>query len=174
MPNHCTNTLIITGPDHDRLRFWQAIQDENEPNEKRLADLMPMPDGLTGPDGGWYSWALENWGTKWGDYDHYIAIFGTDYIELGYMTAWGPFEDNFWRHVSSLYPTLNFVVSYDEPGMAFCGASKYHNGETIASKYIDDYTQVIGEPDWDNQDNYSEWCDKLTDLRDSLLEQVDV
>lgn len=120
----------------------------------------------------WYNWALDNWGTKWGDYDHFVAIQGNGYIELGYMTAWGPFADKFWHHVSQQFPTLDFVVSYDESGMAFCGASSYRNGETLAERYVDDYTQLIGVPDWDDTDKVEDWNYQLCDLRDRLTEQV--
>lgn len=116
----------------------------------------------------WWDWALQHWGTKWGDYDHYHASLESDNIDLGYMTAWCPLGGQFWNYVSRQFPTLTFTIVYDEPGMVFCGASSHRNGETLAEQYIDDYSQVIGEPDWDDPDNLQEWSDKLSDLMVTL------
>lgn len=195
MPNHCSNNLTITGDKPELTRLWNAIQLGG--GEIKLTSLFPLPEELENTTHSfghrneteedrdkrivkwnelisryghkdWYEWALANWGTKWGDYDHYRANLNDDSIELGYMTAWGPFEEQFWHHVSKQFPTLTFLVSYDEPGMVFCGASCYRNGATVAEQYIDDYSQVLGEPDWDDQDQWSEWSEKLSDLLATL------
>ena len=166
MPNHCSNSLTVNGPAQDLALFWTAIDDKEQPDQKRLAQLVPMPDELTGPDGGWYSWAIENWGTKWGDYEHCIAIDGPDYLELGYNTAWAPFEDHFWHKVSRMFPTLTFTVSYEESGMVFCGAATYRNGETLASRYVNDYTEIIGALDDEDDEKWEKWQDRLAELRE--------
>ena len=173
MPNDCANNVSIQGDMYDILRFWEAMRDDD--GEQRLVNLVPMPDELNNHDGGWYSWAIENWGTKWGDYDHYVMLFeaGGGYIDMAFLTAWGPFSDAFWHRVSRQFPDLTFIVSYHEPGMVFCGASKYRNGETLAERHIDDYRKVIGEPNWDDADSVARWQDRLTDLRDGIVRSVD-
>lgn len=121
----------------------------------------------------WYDWALDNWGTKWGDFDHYQNIRYVDEHELGYMTAWGPFSDKFWIEVSKKYPELTFTVTYDEPGMCFVGAGKYSNGETLFTCYIDDVTPLLGELDYEDDDARDKWYEAKADLLGSLLEQFD-
>jgi len=172
MPNHCENNVSIEGDMYDLLRFWEAMQYDDE---IRLANLVPMPDGLNDRDGDWCGWAIENWGTKWGDYEHYNMLFSAEggYIDMSFMTAWGPFSDAFWHKVSRRFPNLTFVVSYHEPGMVFCGASKYREGETVAQRHIDDYTKVIGEPNWYDEDSVARWLDRLADLRDGLVRAFD-
>ena len=166
MPNHCENNVSIEGDMYDLLRFWEAMQYDDE---IRLANLVPMPDGLNDRDGDWCGWAIENWGTKWGDYEHSVDIVGPDYLELGYHTAWCPFEDQFWHKVSRMFPTLKFTVSYEESGMVFCGVDSYRNGETLASRYVNDYTEIIGTlEDWEDSEKWEEWQDRLTKLRENL------
>lgn len=125
----------------------------------------------------WYDWALDNWGTKWGDYDHYVSERypgdGDDNEEhhIGYLTAWGPLSDKFWTQVSKQYPELIFSVSYDEPGMDFIGAGKYHNGEVIFDQYIDSVTEILGDLDWDDDEAREKWMDAKSDLLGALFEQ---
>ena len=75
MPNHCENNAVIEGPEKDISRFWEAIQEEvfnttDQPDPKpeiRFSNLIPRPDDVDD----WYQWCNDNWGTKWGDYDHH-------------------------------------------------------------------------------------------------------
>lgn len=199
MPNHCSNTLTVCGDKTELTRFWNAVQIGG--GEIKLTSLYPMPDELSHTTAtffdatktddehaeqivkwaelisryghqDWYSWALDNWGTKWGDYEHSYAELSDEHVEIRYMTAWCPFDNKFWHHVSQQFPTLTFVIVYDEPGMVFCGASCYRNGETVAERYIDDYTQVLGEIDWDDQDSQDQYWDRHSDLLATLEMEV--
>lgn len=207
MPNHCENQVSIHGPKTDIQRLWDIINNPGDAEESAtLTRLHPMPEELRKSPSAWYgdpekqaeqalieeamltkyghkdwySWALANWGTKWGDYDYFSAqhnvidTWETADISLSFHTAWGPFSQNFWKKVSADFPTLTFTIAYDELGMAFCGAEKYHNGEQVFERYIDDYNQVIGEPDWDNPDDVDMWFEHKSTLRDSLFEQAEV
>lgn len=118
----------------------------------------------------WYDWALANWGTKWGDYDHYNDERYVDSHKIGYMTAWGPFSNNFWQVVSAKWATLTFSVTYDEPGMGFLGGAKYANGEVLYERHIDNVYDIIGELDWEDDEARDEWMDKKSNLLGSLTE----
>ena len=78
MPNWCNNTLSIQGPTETVKTLWEEA---NQEGSGLLDAMVPMPkalDGTTSPspkegvpqplvDGhdNWYSWRVENWGTKW-------------------------------------------------------------------------------------------------------------
>ena len=53
-----------------------------------------------------------------------------DDTEVGYwfMTAWAP-PTNFFKHISKLFPSLRFKLTYNEGGMAFKGRFIVKNGK---------------------------------------------
>lgn len=206
MPNHCENYVSITGQKAEIERLWEIIKEDNPHEESaKLTRLYPMPDELGNSPSifygdpvkqaeqllieadmlakyghkDWYSWALANWGTKWGDYDYMSASLNvidtweTAEISLSFHTAWGPFDEKFWEKVSADFPTLKFSIAYEEPGMVFCGAETYRNGERVFERYIDDYNQIIGEPNWYDDDDVDRWYEAKSNLRDRLFEQAE-
>ena len=120
MPNWCNNHITITGPNKiiDKIEKIvkeegdEAFADSSEP--KGLLQFMhPMPAELrdTTADGSedkkliektgysdWYSWAVDNWGTKWevcefyGVDRQYLSeqSEGESTISFGFSSAWGP------------------------------------------------------------------------------------
>ena len=105
MPNHCYQTVTITGP----RALISQIEDNLKCKEARFCDLIaPMPFEIwVGEDvkitkpvnttlPSWYEWRNENWGTKWdvcevelGD----LRLIGdgtTKEIEFQCWTAWAP------------------------------------------------------------------------------------
>jgi hypothetical protein len=76
----------------------------------------------------WYEWALENYGTKWGDYEHGPLATTATSIVFHYNTAWSPLSEKFWWKLSQAWPTLTFVTTFDESGMAFYGAIAARSG----------------------------------------------
>jgi hypothetical protein len=81
----------------------------------------------------WYDWADANWGTKWGDYDLDLGMHN-QVVSGHFTTAWGPLCEDFWKYVSTCYPTAQILVTYDEPGMGFEGAEAYFDGECVYSE----------------------------------------
>lgn len=129
----------------------------------------------------WYDWACaeENWGTKWGDYDHFcdsgdeaIEITGGWYISYSYNTAWGPFSDTFWTKVSLMFPNTIISTSYEESGMCFMGAIAVKNGE-IVTTYQENFFPDFPDSDGENFDElYCEYLEKVTERREGLSDMV--
>ena len=84
----------------------------------------------------WYTWACDHWGTKWDPHVGWVRIEDTA-VELRFDTAWAP-PTALISALSSLFPTLTFVLEYSEPGMGFLGADAHRAGEEIASQYVND------------------------------------
>jgi hypothetical protein len=79
----------------------------------------------------WYDWCVKNWGTKW-DAD---GLKRDEVGEYSYATAWGPFGNNLIAALSRKYPTLSFVITYDEPGMGFAGVMAARGGKIVMDRY---------------------------------------
>lgn len=107
----------------------------------------------------WYSWACDNWGTKW-DVDktelHGEPNDGELYCHFD--TAWGP-PTNFLEAVSTKYPDLTFSLYYAEGGMGFWGSYTITNGEG---------EETSGEGDFWNDEE----CDDDKDSIDMVTEPV--
>ncbi len=67
----------------------------------------------------WYSWANENWGTKWQPSEIDLDA-QTDVLIYHFNTAWGP-PEGIWGAILGQFPKLHVTWFYDEPGMEFCG-----------------------------------------------------
>ena len=137
MPNHCSNEIVITGEQSELQKFWDGLKKFSGYNESEdgvlslFMSYLPMPVELQGTMSpqdtpNWYDWALENWGSKWGDYDTALDLLD-DQITGCYTSAWGPCNEGIVK-LSKLFPELTFSVKYHEPGMAFMGGQVCQNG----------------------------------------------
>jgi hypothetical protein len=144
MPNLCGNRLTITGPEADVNTFVAGIV-PNDNGEPCIVDAyLPFPHELKGEDNvftdeGW-AWTAENWGTKWGDYDTYLASYSPGEAVYHYTTAWTPM-DRAIEKISTQFPTLQFVTEYEEEGNGLLGATAHRNGVTLDS-------QTLGNEEW--------------------------
>ena len=156
MPNECMNTLGIMGKKEDVEAFVKFVTTEN--NEIALFDsLIPFPkelDDSTFPvnieDKGknselvskygsdnWYDWKINNWGTKWGDYEltpgKITKAYSEDewHIHFNYTTAWSPGENELANAICKQFPKLKAMIQYEEPGMAFAGETLVLNGKIV-------------------------------------------
>ncbi len=68
----------------------------------------------------WYSWALAEWGTKWGDYETTLVKSEPKKIKISFQTAWGPPAPGLTK-IAAKWPTLKFDLRYYEQGMGFKG-----------------------------------------------------
>lgn len=104
--------------------MWRGEKDDTEGEKKFNEQVAELQQKYGHTD--WYSWRLANWGTKWDTSDASIMEEDGQFV-VHYNTAWGPNSE--WVHyVSTLYPTLEFRLSYDEPGVGFCGCYVVKNG----------------------------------------------
>ena len=160
MPNHCTNHLTVSGDAKEIKRFHEAITagERQDHEEFRILDnLFPTPQELRetvkgfSANGGqnpenaekqkvnmekfgvpdWYEWNCKNYGSKWSDYDGVFGQVSDNEINMVFVSAWSPIGEGI-RNVSEQFPTLDFILAYDEGGMAFCGGYAIRNGEIIA------------------------------------------
>ena len=161
MPNYCTNNLTVTGDAKEIKRFHEAITaGELQAHEhfRILDNLFPTPKELKDTTKGyygegtekqikqeemnkanlkkfgspdWYEWNCKNYGSKWSDFDGVFGQVSDNEINATFMSAWSPIGEGI-RNVSKQFPTLDFILSYDEGGMAFCGGYAFRNGEIFA------------------------------------------
>ena len=157
MPNECMNTLGIMGKKEDVEAFVKFVT-YPENNEIALFNsLMPMPEELGdtqspvnladkgknkeliskyGADN-WYDWKINNWGTKWGDYEltssEITKAYNEDewHIHYNYTTAWCPGENELANAICKQFPKLKAMIQYEEPGMAFAGETLILNGKIV-------------------------------------------
>jgi hypothetical protein len=86
----------------------------------------------------WYSWSIQNWGTKWNAYDCNNDDWGT----ISFDTAWStPFP--VMKELAGKYPDLSFEVKFaDEDLGSNCGKYTFENGELI-EEYQPEGTEAL-------------------------------
>jgi hypothetical protein len=68
----------------------------------------------------WYNWRVDKWGTKWDAAETCICDDEDELFVVEYDTAWSP--NIAWvQYVAKAFPTLQFTLTFEEPGMDFCG-----------------------------------------------------
>jgi hypothetical protein len=151
MPNWCLNNVTIAHDDPAKLtelvdaykrgelmeHYMPTPKDPEDPT-KLLGEGKPVT--LDGSED-WYSWRVNNWGTKWdiGGEDAFVARYEFNEVVLSFDSAWSP-PIAFYEFMKG--QGFDIRASYFEPGIGFCG-------------------------DWiDGMDNYyeSEWHDFPTHL----------
>jgi hypothetical protein len=146
MPNHITSILHINGPRSD---IDQIIGDEEDLFTFKYT--VPHPPEATDDTWDWYSWQVENWGTKW---DAYETIFSSnyelsDYSEITFQTAWSP--PSAWLETTAeKFPNVEFKLYWmdeDYPTSGKMIASEgsvkldeyYGNNQDLAKAFIEEY-----------------------------------
>ena len=191
MPNWCNNTLSIQGPTETLKTLWEEARQEDS---GLLNAIKPMPaqlEGTTSPtpqegqagykgpqpvvDGhdNWYSWRVENWGTKW-DVDTEGLEFtdngdGTASIVGWFDSAWAPPIE---AYNSFLDDNDNCTLEswYEEGGMDFAG--HYIDGCDDGLDNISDYAREIVKGNDSGSELYDE-LDLELDLTESRREYIE-
>lgn len=153
MPNHCHNRLWVFGPKDQMNEFMTRLEANKKENGEYqiLETFYPCPADLTSTTASfgtakdeehqaqmdenirkygardWYQWCINNWGTKWGDYETYLNTEDVGQPYFSFTSAWSPPVDGFVT-ISDLFPELEFVHYYSEEGMGFYGLAVYKNG----------------------------------------------
>ena len=140
MPNWCDNYLRVFGDKEEITRFREKAEAVVDGVETALSlnNLHPLPKELEGTESteknNWYDWQIQNWGTKW-DVEAVLEEEGEDYLNYSFDSAWTP-PIAWLKKVSADFPTLRFVLKYDEEGMGFFGRAIAQNGE-VDDKWIE-------------------------------------
>jgi hypothetical protein len=100
----------------DRTQPWYH---EPKPITKKMQKALIEKYGTDN----WYDWAYNNWGTKWGCYDHDI-----DGGNLRFSTAWSLFDTSLLTEIAVDFPT--FVLAYEEE-QGWGGEFVFEDGECI-------------------------------------------
>lgn len=184
MPNWCSNSVTIVGP-KEKIEAFGKFLDENNGKDwfdfflacpKELTDTMSGSFGDTAKQAeleaqqkaniekyghsDWYSWCIENWGTKWNCDAQDWSVEG-DRITFWFDSAWSP--------PIALYNVIErdniFEVEagYLEEGMGFVGRysggfDDYHEFTDIES--LDDIPEEIVE-EWDLRTRMEEWDEMM-------------
>lgn len=138
MPNWCNNKLAIYGQVEDVKRFreqaigyspWHKIKEQNQ-NALNFHSLLPVPLEVlsAGYHTSGYEWELTNWGCKWGGCPSKLVDEWEGHLEYAFDTAWSP-PIAFLTHLAPLWPTLIFLLEYEEMGMGFKGITKIKGNE---------------------------------------------
>ena len=138
MPNWCKNFLRVTGPVEEVAQFKRQAAElkprrgappNSMPEELSFQRLVPLPEqsgtrnfGTEGPGS-----PTEEWGCR-------SDALNTEQVETWeggvvyrFVTPWKP-PTAFFLRVSELWPTLVFVLDYEEPRVAFRGLARAANG----------------------------------------------
>jgi len=122
----------------------------------------------------WYSWCTsnDNWGTKWGAYEHIIECDEPTHFQTAYQTAWSPGSPAFFEKLSKMFPSLHIENQYIEEGCGFAGIYTMQNGnvdddfhESGTGGYVDIAEQCFGivEDDYEDEVNTCNECDRIID-----------
>lgn len=116
MPNWCMNELAVSGNSEKVGEVLALFQ-----SEAPFQSILPIPEE---EQDNWYTWSIQNWGTKWDLQDVEILsddeFSGIRRICMRFDTAWSPPEGIF-THLQSTYPDLEFSLFYREDGMQLAG-----------------------------------------------------
>lgn len=173
MPNWCACTLTITGPQQDLDAFVTKAQGVGKKNEEGhdipaealdFENLFPTPVDLVGTTSpnktpnrelidkhgadNWYDWQLKNWGIKWGACNSMLEDHSDKHAFYIFESPWSP-PIKFFEKVSKDFPTISFILEYEESGMEFYGTAEIANGvatdncrnmtrETHPDNYLED------------------------------------
>ena len=141
MPNWCDNTLKVISPDKETMdEFLSKITNKEVlcgDGEDALIDFTLLVPRPADKEDDWYEWSWNNWGTKWAPSDIYILAQSDLEIVFDFLTPWGT-ADELFSKIATLFPTLDFILTYVENGMCFCGAMRWVGGRHYID-HISDY-----------------------------------
>ncbi len=170
MPNWCNNSVTISSNKENIDKFEAFL---NEKNGKEWFDFfLPCPEELTDVDSpnktknvealtekyghaDWYSWSVENWGTKW-NCDAQDWSREENSISFWFDSAWAPPTNLYAKITNEEYDVEGY---YLEEGMGFVG--KFSDGyddyyEYTDSESLNDIPEDIVE-NWNLRENLEEW-----------------
>ncbi len=182
-------TVLFPIPEPLAIRSVVFNEDSTDPELVALREQYAENEAKYG-NRDWYSWCINNWGTKWSprieQWDIRDYPNGTSEISAYYETAWSP-ADGLIREVSKQFPTLLFIVTSDEEGRSFTCCMAFRNGEIVAEagceldadkvpeQFRDAYAkleQKLVERDYDDHTVYDEVSELDSDVLGWLETEV--
>jgi hypothetical protein len=162
MPDDIRNTTsptqVVSQRDYNRIMKENAKIDrskewyhEPKPITQKMQVELKRKYGVDN----WYDWAYNNWGTKWGCYDHEL-----DGNTIRFSTAWSVFDVSILDALAVDFP--NFSLHFEEE-QGWGGYMEYIDGEASS---FDEYEA----PEWNHTDIDTEHgtiTKLLTDIPDS-------
>ena len=172
MPNWSFNHMIVSGSESDLADFVTKANGENEKFD--FNSFIPQPENLFKGNLGkkeednckklgipnWYSWNVDNWGTKWNACHTEFNWDGKDVV-FRFDTAWAPPLPIFLAMVEQ-HPELSFEVECEIEGADY-GLSyrtdKY--GNFVESAHPMEYVSAENDEfvTWSEEDNKMKYAD---------------
>jgi hypothetical protein len=174
MPNWCNNNIELFHEDKAMLERAKAAFVDG----KFLNEFIPIPkelEGTTAPSesnealmekygaSDWYSWCVNNWGTKW-DISPYECEIENGQLVGSFDTAWSPPIEAY-----SKLEELGFEVRayYNEPGMGFAGmyegSDEYYEYSGMSADEAEDYLPEALNEMYCITENMREWEEENED-----------
>lgn len=169
MPNWCANNAEFNNDDvaevaklEAHLKFLDEKEKSDSPEPGLFGYFVPRPPEFDEGDS-WYTWNVENWGTKWEASIYSWEKLNDNSIRINFDTAWSPpiaFYEFLARN-TEWYVT----ATYYEPGMAFVGSNiggddEYYQIENIDS--LDDIPEDLIE-EYNIREQMEEWEEENLD-----------
>ena len=138
MTNWCFNRLRINGPIADAEQFqqqavgfspWYQPEPYDEADALNFHSLVPIPPAVlaAGCEPAGTDWERQHWGCQSGAERSALTETWHGGALYEFDTAWNP-PLAFLQTVSQSWPTLVFVLDYEEPGNAFKGLARTQAG----------------------------------------------
>jgi hypothetical protein len=142
MPNWCANNAEFYNEDVEKVNALEARLTKLRDEEKEpglFGSFMPRPIEYDEGEK-WYSWNVENWGTKWEvTYVHFERV-DDNTLQLSFDTAWSP-PTSFYEWLS-INTSWYVTASYYEPGMCFIGRVVEGEDEFYQYSDIDSLSEI--------------------------------
>ena len=144
MPNHTDNRVTLYHKDSQQIDMIYNIM--NTPDTPLCQTLIPMDEALLDNDAhaddGWYTWRLQNWGTKWDVYESHCTRFDANTLQLYFYTAWSPPMPIYDKLVD-----MGFEVTarYLDEGWGYIG--EYVNGDDWCTNDVESVAEHYPELD---------------------------
>jgi hypothetical protein len=117
--------LMMRGGPHGEME-WHKLTEEQRKKQDAWAKIQKKKNIKEYKNADWYSWRIDNWGTKW-DIEASLEQEDDELIEYQFDSAWSPPVP--WMDVvSKKFPRLKFQMKYEEPGMCFMGNASAKDG----------------------------------------------
>lgn len=85
----------------------------------------------------WYSWNIDNWGTKWDAYSIDVERVQDNQLTIRFDSAWAP-PSPVIHAMQEQHPELSITLEFEEPGMMFRG--EIHEDGT---EFTEDYEEEV-------------------------------